>query len=144
MSAEQARETLRQYAEALLARGDYAQFFAGDVEFSLVGTDQHARGRNEVEQAIRFMHETAFDARPEIKAIVVEEHAAAVEADFVGTHTADFAGEAATGRSVRVPYSVLYDLEGHKIKALRIYMPMDALLGQIRGTSRSEVASSPA
>jgi predicted ester cyclase len=144
MSAERARQILQQYAEALLARGDYARFFAEDVEFSVIGTDQRAHGRNDVERAIRFLHETAFDARPEFKTVVVEEHAAAIEADFVGTHTADFAGEAATGRSVRVPYSVFYDLGADKIKGLRIYMPMDALLGQIRGASQAEVANSSA
>jgi hypothetical protein len=32
------------------------------------------------------------------------------EADFAGTHTGEFLGMAATGRSVRVPYCVVYDL----------------------------------
>lgn len=68
----------------------------------------------------------------------------AIEADFVGTHTAHFAGEAATGRSVRVPYSVVYDLDADKIKGLRIYMPIDDLLGQIRRASQAAMASSSA
>jgi thioredoxin-related protein len=48
----------------------------------------------------------------------------------------------ATGNQVRVPYSVFYDVDGDKIKALRIYMPMDQLLAQIGGVTEPEVARS--
>src|SRR3954453_19040442 len=105
MSAEESRATIEQYAEVLGARGDYGRFFDDDVEFALMGTDQHARGAQAAEQAIRFLHETAFDARPEITNIVVGDHGAAAEAWFVGTHTGEFLGVTATGNPVRVPYS---------------------------------------
>jgi predicted ester cyclase len=42
--------------------------------------------------------------------LVVVDHGAAAEAWFVGTHTGDFLGVSATGKSVRVPYSVFYDV----------------------------------
>jgi SnoaL-like polyketide cyclase len=58
---------------------------------------------------------------------------AAIEADFVGTHSGEFGGLAATGRAVRVPYSVVYDLRGDRISALRIYFPMSLLMEQISG-----------
>ena len=132
MSAEQVRETLQQYVEVLLARGDYGRFFDDDIEFALMGTDQQARGAQAAEQTIRFLHETAFDAEPEIASMVVDDHGAAAEA-FVGTHTGEFSGVSATGNRVRVPYSVFYDVDADKIKALRIYMPMDQLLAQIGG-----------
>ena len=48
----------------------------------------------------------------------------------------------ATGNPVRVPYSVFYDVDAEKIKALRIYMPMDQLLAQISGATEPEVARS--
>ncbi len=57
---------------------------------------------------------------------------AAVEAEFVGTHVGEFAGLAPTGRLVRVPYAVAYDLAGETIAALRLYLPLDALVRQIR------------
>ena len=41
----------------------------------------------------------------------------AIETDFVGTHTAEFAGIQRAGRAVRVPYSVVYDLRGDRISA---------------------------
>ncbi|MEA2324458.1 MAG: hypothetical protein QOD81_4308 [Solirubrobacteraceae bacterium] len=142
MSAQQIRETMQQYAEALLARGDYGRFFDDDIEFALMGTDQQTRGAQAAEQAIRFLHETAFDAEPEITNVVVDDDGAAAEAWFVGTHTGDFLGVNASGNHVRVPYSVFYDVDADKIKALRIYMPMDQLLEQIRGAGEPGAANS--
>ena len=70
--------------------------------------------------------------------MIIGDDRAAVEVDFVAKHIGEFGGIAATGREVRVPYSVVYDLEGEKIKALRIYMPTDVLLEQLGGTSSPE------
>jgi len=53
------------------------------------------------------------------------------KADFVGRHVAEFAGKRATGKEIRVPYSVVYELEGEQITALRIYMSMDAIMRQL-------------
>jgi hypothetical protein len=45
---------------------------------------------------------------------------------------------------VRVPYSVVYDLEGEKIKALRIYnLTADVLLEQIGGAASPEQRVEP-
>jgi predicted ester cyclase len=140
MSAEQIRQTMQGYVEVLLARGDYGRFFADDVRFEVVGSDQRVQGAQAAEQAIRFLHEVAFDAQPEIVNVVVDDHGAAAEATFVGTHIGDFAGIGATGNAVRVPYSVFYDVDAGTITALRIYMPMDQLLAQIGGAADAESA----
>jgi predicted ester cyclase len=136
-----ARETMDAYIEALVQRGEYGQFFTDDVRFSIEGTDQKAMGRDAAEQAIRFMHEVAFDASPELKSLLVDGDRAAIEADFVGVHIGEFAGVPATGRSVRVPYSVVYDLEGDSIAALRLYSPMHALLEQLAATAPAEAVA---
>jgi predicted ester cyclase len=65
------------------------------------------------------------------------------EFDFVGKHVAEFGGIAATGREVRVPYCMVYELEGEKIRVLRPYMPMDVLLQQIGGVSSPEQSVEP-
>jgi predicted ester cyclase len=96
-----------------------------------MGTDQAAHGRDQIEGMIRYLHQQAFDAHPELKCLLVDGERAALEADLVGTHVAEFAGKPATGKEIRVPYSVVYDLEGERIAALRIYMPMDTLLRQL-------------
>jgi predicted ester cyclase len=138
MSTEQVRETMRAYAEALRARADYDRFFAPDIDLEVMGTGQRARGAEAAEQAIRFLHEVAFDAQPEIARIMVDESGAALEAMFVGRHVGEFAGVGATGNAVRVPYSVFYDVSDGAITALRIYMPMDQLLAQIRTPEHAE------
>jgi predicted ester cyclase len=142
MSTEQVRETIRAYAEALLARTDFGRFFAPDIEFEVMGTGQRTRGAEAAEQAIRFLHEVAFDAQPEIAKIMVDDSGAALEAMFVGQHVGEFAGVAATENAVRVPYSVFYDVSDGTITALRIYMPMDQLLAQIRTPGHAEAAKS--
>jgi ketosteroid isomerase-like protein len=123
------------YIDALVARADFGRFFTDDVRLDLVGTPQHAEGREAVEQLIRFLHEVAFDARPELRTVLGGDDHAALEADFVGTQIGEFGGVAASGATVRVPYAVVYDLRDGLIAALRIYMPLDQLMEQIQAPS---------
>jgi len=122
---------MQDYIDTLVKRGDYTVYFADDIVASFEGTDQTAVGRDRAGQLIRYVHEVAFDARPELKNLLVDDGKAAFEADFVGTHTGEFAGIQPTGRTVRVPYSVVYDLRGDKISGLRIYFPMSLLIEQL-------------
>jgi predicted ester cyclase len=129
MSAE--RQMVQDYVDALVKRGDFTQYFTEDVVAAFEGTDQRADGRQAAGDLIRYVHERAFDAKPELKNLIVDAGKAAIEADFVGTHTGEFAGIQPTGRVVRVPYSVIYDLRGGQISALRIYFPMSLLIEQL-------------
>jgi predicted ester cyclase len=129
MGAE--RKVMQEYIDALVKRADYPVYFTDDVVATFEGTDQRAVGREAAGQLIRYVHEGAFHARPELKNLLVDDGKAAIEADFVGTHTGEFAGIQPTGRPVRVPYSVVYDIRGDQISALRIYFPMSLLLEQL-------------
>jgi predicted ester cyclase len=140
MSAQQVRETMDAYVKELQARGDYGRFFADDIEVEIMWADQRMRGREAAEQAVRYLHEVAFDAQPEFTSIFVDDHGAAAEAVFVGTHIGEFAGVAATGNSIRLPYSVFYEIDGDTITRLRIYLPMDELLSQIGAAADVEAA----
>ena len=40
MSVEATADTMRSYLDALLARGDFADYFSDDVTWTIVGTDQ--------------------------------------------------------------------------------------------------------
>src|SRR5512135_526544 len=113
------RQVMQDYLDSLVKRADFTIYFTDDVVATFEGTDQRAVGREAAGQLIRYVHEGAFDARPELKSLLVDEGKAAIEADFVDTHTGEFAGLAAT--PVRVPYSVVYDLRDDQISALRIY-----------------------
>jgi len=125
------RQVMQDYLDALVKRADYPAYFTDDVVATFEGTDQRADGRDAAAQLIRYVHEGAFDARMELKNLLTDEGKAAIEADFAGTHTGEFAGIPATSRAVRVPYSVIYDLRGDRISALRIYFPMSLLMQQL-------------
>ncbi|MGO9217967.1 MAG: ester cyclase [Streptosporangiaceae bacterium] len=125
------RQVMQEYLDALVKRADFPGYFTEDVVATFEGTDQRAEGREAAGQLIRYVHEGAFDARMELKNLLADDGKAAIEADFAGTHTAEFAGIQPTGRAVRVPYSVIYDLRGDQISALRIYFPMSLLIEQL-------------
>jgi predicted ester cyclase len=127
------RQVMQDYLDSLVKRADYSVYFTDDVVATFEGTDQRADGREAAAELIRYVHQGAFDARPELKSLLVDEDVgkAAIEADFVGTHIAEFAGLPATGRTVQVPYSVVYDLRSDRISALRIYFPMSLLMEQL-------------
>ncbi len=123
------RTTMESYLHALLTGGAFADYLSDDVTLHMVGSGQSAQGRTEVEGLIRHTHQQAFDATAKVKSLVVEGHSAALEADFVGRHIAEFAGVPATGRVLCVPYSVHYDLtSGGSVSALRIYGLADGLV----------------
>jgi predicted ester cyclase len=125
------RQVMQDYLDALIKRADFSRYFASDVVVTVEGTDQRADGREAAEQMIRYLHQQAFDARPELKNLLVDEDKAAIEADFAGTHTDEFAGVQPTGRAVRVPYAVVYDLHDNQISSLRLYFPMGLLVEQL-------------
>jgi predicted ester cyclase len=125
------RQVMQDYIDALVKRADYSHYFASDVVATVEGTDQRADGPEAAEQLIRYLHQQAFDARPELKNLLVDEDKAAIEADFVGTHIGEFAGVQPTGRTVRAPYAVVYDLHNDQIRRLRIYFPMGLLVEQL-------------
>ena len=96
-------KTLRSYLDALVARGDFADNFTDDVSWTMVGGGQELHGRGPVRDFLSWMHTQAFNAHPKIKTLVVGDGQAALEADFVGTHTGEFLGMPASGKSVQVP-----------------------------------------
>jgi steroid delta-isomerase-like uncharacterized protein len=120
-----------EYVEVLVARGPFSDYFAEDVRCTVMGEGLEVQGREAAAGLILSLHTQSFDARPELKRLIVGEDEAALEAVFIGTHTGEYQGIPATGKAVSVPYSVHYDLQDEKINALRIYMSMDALLRQI-------------
>lgn len=131
MSAETTERVLREYGEALLSRGDFGRFFSDDVLWTTMETGQEIRGREAVRDYIVALHTTIFDARPVIRGTVTGDGVALLQADFVGRHIGEIAGVAPTGRDVKVPYCVVYDISGEQISALRAYFPIATLLKQL-------------
>jgi predicted ester cyclase len=132
MSVQATSGIMRSYLDALIARGDFADHFIDDVSWTMVGSSQELRGREPVRDFLIWMHTQAFDAHPKVTTLVVGDGHAALEANFVGIHTGEFLGIPASGRSVQVPYCVVYDLRGDKLAALRAYIPMDLFTQQLK------------
>ena len=80
---------------------------------------------------LNHVYHEAFDARAESRSRIYAEKQAVLEADFVGKHIGTFAGVPATGREVRVPLCVVYDLENGKIVRGRVYLEVPVLMRQI-------------
>jgi steroid delta-isomerase-like uncharacterized protein len=132
MSVQQTSQTMDAYLEALLHGGDFGRYFSDDVLWVTTETGEEVRGRDAVRDFITAFHTQLFDASPELRNLVVGDGAAILEADFVGTHTGELAGVPPTGKKVRLPYAVAYDLRDGQITALRAYLPITLLVAQLR------------
>ena len=69
---ESGRTRMDAYLQALTTRGSFADFLTDDVTLDMVGAALSAQGRAQVEDFIRYAHEQAFDARPELKSLIVD------------------------------------------------------------------------
>ena len=135
MSLEATTLTINSYLNALLNGADFGQFFTDKVQWTTIETGEEIQGREAVRDFIVALHRELFDAHPEVRSVVIADGLAALEADFVGVHTGEFAGIAPTGAAVRVPYSVFYDVGDDGITALRAYMPVRQLVAELEAAA---------
>jgi predicted ester cyclase len=132
MSAEETERTIRAYLDALLTGGDFASFFDDAIVWTTMETGDEIHGREAVRDFIVALHTQWFQAAPEVRSTTFADGLAGLEAVFAATHTGEFAGIPATGKAVRLPYAVVYDVAGTKITALRAYFPILALIQQLQ------------
>ncbi len=105
---------------------------ADDVVFTNMATGEVHSGPNEVLDMLHGIYHVVFDADAEVKTILADGNRAVLEADFVGTHIGEFAGIPATGKHVRVPLCVVYEVGNDQIRSARIYFQVPALLAQLQ------------
>lgn len=129
MSIEQTREAMTRYWDS--EHRDLSMM-APDVVFTSMATGDEHHGPTEVKRMLEHIYHVAFDARAETRSRLFGDDQAVLEADFVGTHIGEFAGVPATGRTVRVPLCVVYDLEAGLITRARVYFELPVLLRQLR------------
>ena len=72
------------------------------MTWTTVGAGQQLQGCELVQGFLIWMHTQAFDAHPKVKTLIIRDGHAALEVDFVGTHTGEFLGMPATDKSVQV------------------------------------------
>ena len=128
MSVETTRATVMRYVNS---NHSDLSVMADDVVFTHMATGEEHRGVDGVRKMLQYVYHIAFDARAEGRNMVFGEKGAILEADFVGKHIGEFAGIPATGKDVRVPLCVVYDLENDKIKRGRVYMELPVLFKQL-------------
>ncbi len=128
MSIESTREAVTRY---LNSNHSDLSMMAPDVVFTSMATGDEHRGVEALAGMLQHIYHVAFDARAETRSLIVADNQAVLEGDFVGKHIGEFAGVPATGKTVRVPLCVVYDLEGGKIKRGRVYFEVPAFLKQV-------------
>ena len=128
MSVESTRETMQRYFNS---EHDDASMMAEDVVFTVMATGEEHHGRNGVLGMLHYFYQVAFEATFANRVTLFGDENAMIEGDFVGKHLGEFAGVPATGKDVRVPLCVVYDLENDLIKRGRVYFEMPALMQQL-------------
>lgn len=128
MTADETREVVQRY---LSSSHRDVSMMAPDVVFRDMGTGQEYRTPEGVLGMLDYFYHVAFDADAEPRNLLVGEGVAVIEADFVGRHVSEFAGVPATGKDVRVPLVVVYDVRGGLIVEGRIYFQVPAFLAQV-------------
>jgi Predicted ester cyclase len=128
MSLEGTRAAISRYLDT-----DHTDLsmMADDVLFTNMATGDENRGPEAVREMLNYIYHVAFDAKADVRNVIVSDGKAVMEADFVGKHIAEFAGIPATNKQVKVPLCVVYDLENDRIKRARIYFEVPALLTQL-------------
>jgi steroid delta-isomerase-like uncharacterized protein len=128
MSVQRTRDAVERYLNS--AHKDLTMM-AKDVVFTTMATGDEHRGVEGVRRMLDYVYHQAFDARAETRTRIYSDDHAVLEADFVGTHVGAFAGIEATGRQVRVPLCVVYDLEEGRIVRGRVYLEIPVLMKQL-------------
>jgi steroid delta-isomerase-like uncharacterized protein len=128
MSIEKTRATMQRY---LNSEHSDTSMMAEDVVFTIMASGQEHRGREGVMGMLNYFYHIAFDAKATMPVVLYDENHAMVEGEFIGKHIGEFAGIPATGKEVRVPICVVYDLENNLIARGRVYFEMPALLQQL-------------
>lgn len=105
-----------------------------EAVFIDTASGQRHEGREAIGEMLNYVYHVAFDARAEEPRLLVGEGTAALEAVFVGTHIGEFAGIPATGREVRVPLCVVYDVAEDGITEGRIYMQAAVMMQPLGAT----------
>jgi steroid delta-isomerase-like uncharacterized protein len=128
MSIESTRETMRRYFST---EHNDASMMTEDVVFTIMATGDESIGREAVLGMLNYFYHIAFDATATPRVTIFGENKAVWEGDFVGKHIGEFAGVPATGKDVRVPLCVVYDLENERIQRGRVYFEMPVLFQQL-------------
>ena len=108
------------------------KYLSEDTVFINMSNSELTIGRKAVGKMLHYIYHVAFDAHAEITNTIVTDDKAVLEANFVGKHIGEFAGIKPTGKNVKVPLCVTYDLEeSGLVKVARVYMLESVMMQQL-------------
>lgn len=128
MSVDSTKQVMLKYFGS--THGD-TSMMADDVVFTIMDTGQEHHGPQGIQQMLTEFYHGTFEADVETTNTIFADGQAVVEGYVVGKHTGTFAGVPATGKDVRMPICVIYDLENDKIKKGRVYVASGVFLQQV-------------
>lgn len=128
-------EDVKQVIQGFLNAVNKESYLVEDAGFTTMFDGKTRTGPAAVTAMLQDLYQIAFQAKAEPKNLIFSEDHAILEADFVGKHTGEYESIPATGKQVRVPFCVVYDLEEGKIQRARIYFEMQLLLQQLKNKS---------
>jgi steroid delta-isomerase-like uncharacterized protein len=128
MSVENSRKVITAYFES---GPNLTAFLAEDAVYTIMATGEQHEGPETIAKMQQHFYNVAFDATAKRTNLVVGENGAVLEARVVGTHTGEYAGVPATGKSIDVPLVVVYDIEGDVITRGRVYFEVPVFLRQV-------------
>lgn len=111
------------------------KFVHEDAVFTNMSSGDEARGREAIGILLNYIYHVAFDARAVTVNSIITEDKAMIEGFFRGKHIREFAGIPATNKEVNVPLCVTYELEDGLIRHARIYMLLDVMMKQLKGSN---------
>ena len=128
MSLETTKKVMMKYFNA---DHEDVSMMAPDVTFTTMADGQETKSPEGVLQMLNYFYHIAFDATAEQRNLLFSEENAVWEGEFVGKHIGEFAGIPATGKQVRVPLCIVYDIQNEQLKRARIYLEVPALMHQL-------------
>lgn len=104
---------------------------ANEAVYVDTATGETYEGRDAIADYFRHKHGEAFDTEFERTHLIVEDGQAVQAGHLVGTHVGEYAGVPATGRDVRIPLAVVYEVADGQIQRAEIHFGMYAFLRQV-------------
>jgi steroid delta-isomerase-like uncharacterized protein len=111
--------------------GHTTENIAEDAVYTMMATGVEDHGREAILRTMRSFYREAFDGAFEETNTIIADGNAVTEGYLVGKHVGEFAGIPPTGKDIRVPMCVIYDVYDGYIQKARIYFQMAALLQQL-------------
>ncbi len=102
-----------------------------EATYKMMGTGEQVIGREAIGEMIASFYTVPFNGRFLTVNKTYSENQAVVEGELHGEHIGEFAGVPATGRKVKVPMVIIYDLDDELIVGARIYFLTDVFLRQV-------------